>query len=99
MKLNLFDIVQEPLITEKISKQTEKLFKYAFRVHPKANKKEVKSAIEKIFNVHVVRVNTLNVSGKWRRVRTQPGKTANWKKAVVTLKAGEKIDITSPQGK
>lgn len=95
MKLNLYDIVQEPLITEKITRESEKFGKYAFRVHPKANKKEIKSAVEKIFNVHVIQVNTLNNSGKWRRVRFQPGKTANWKKAVVTLKSGEKIDLTA----
>ena len=95
MKLNLHDIVQEPLITEKVSRESEKLSKYAFRVHPAANKKAIKSAIEKIFNVHVLRVNTMIHAGKWRRVRYQPGKTADWKKAIVTLKQGEKIDITA----
>lgn len=95
MKLHIYDIVQEPLITEKMTKDSEKLGKYAFRVHPKANKNEIQAAVEKIFNVHVTQVNTLNNSGKWRRVRSQPGKTADWKKAIVTLKKGEKIDITS----
>lgn len=95
MKLNIYDVIQEPLITEKIARETEKYRKYAFRVHPSANKKQIKSAVEKIFNVHVTRVNTLNNSGKWRRIRFQPGKTADWKKAVVTIKAGEKIDITA----
>lgn len=95
MKLNIYDVIQEPLITEKIARETEKYHKYAFRVHPDANKKQIKSAVEKIFNVHVTRVNTLNNSGKWRRIRFQPGKTADWKKAVVTIKAGEKIDITA----
>ena len=94
MKLNIYDVIQEPLITEKIARESEKFGKYAFRVHVTANKKQIKSAVEKVFNVHVVRVNTLNNSGKWRRVRYQPGKTANWKKALVTLKSGEKIDIT-----
>ncbi len=95
MKLHLYDIILEPLITEKITKVSEKLRKYAFSVHPQANKKEVKSAVEKIFNVHVIRVNVMNYDGKWRRVRYQPGKTAGVKKAIVTLKAGEKIDITA----
>lgn len=95
MKLNVYEIIQEPLITEKITRETEKSHKYAFRVHPKANKKQVKSAVEKIFNVHVTKVNTLNNTGKWRRVRFQPGKTADWKKAIVTVKSGEKIDITA----
>ena len=95
MKLDLYDVIQEPLITEKVARESEKLRKYAFVVHVKANKKQIKSAVEKVFNVHVTRVNTLNNSGKWRRVRYQPGKTADWKKAIVTLKAGEKIDITA----
>ena len=95
MKIHLYDVIQEPVITEKISRVSEKLGKYAFRVHPKSNKKEIKSAVEKIFNVHVIRVNTMKNSGKWRRVRSQPGKTADWKKAIVTLKKGEKIDITA----
>ncbi len=95
MKLNIYDIIQEPLITEKITKDTEKLRKYGFKVHPQANKKQIKSAVEKVFNVHVTRVNTIQNSGKWRRVRFQPGKTAAWKKAIVTIKVGEKIDITA----
>lgn len=95
MKLHMQDVIQEPLITEKIAKQGDTLGKYAFQVHPQANKKQVKSAVEKNFNVHVTKVNVMNLAGKWRRVRSQPGKTANWKKAIVTLKKGEKIDITA----
>jgi len=94
MKLNVYDVVIEPLITEKLSKAAEASSQYGFKVHPQANKKEVKSAIEKIFEVHVESVNTMNVSGKWRRVRHVPGQTAAWKKAIVTLKKGEKIDLT-----
>ena len=94
MKLNLYDVVVEPLITEKLSKAAEASNQDGFRVHPQANKKEVKAAVEKIFDVHVDKVNTMNVSGKWRRVRHVPGQTAAWKKAIVTLKKGEKIDLT-----
>lgn len=94
MKLDVYDVVIEPLITEKLSKATEEASQYGFRVHPEANKKEVKAAIEKIFSVHVEKVNTMNVSGKWRRVRYVPGQTTAWKKAIVTLKKGEKIDLT-----
>ena len=94
MHLSIYEIIQQPLITEKITRESEKLGKYGFRVHPHANKKQIKFAVEKVFNVHVTRVNTLNNTGKWRRVRYQPGKTADWKKAIVTLKTGEKIDIT-----
>ncbi len=95
MKRGMYDVLFEPVITEKITRQSEKMGKYAFRVHPGANKKEIKSAVEKIFNVHVVRINVMNNAGKWRRVRFQLGKTADWKKAIVTLKKGEKIDITT----
>ncbi len=95
MRLHLYDVIQQPLITEKLTRDQEKLGKYAFQVHPKSNKKEIKSAVEKAFNVHVEKVNVSNQMGKWRRVRFQPGRTADWKKAIVTLKKGEKIDITA----
>ena len=95
MDLHLYDVVLEPVITEKVTRDQESMRKYAFKVHVGANKKEIKSAIEKIFNVHVTRVNTSVSGGKWRRVRYQPGKTGDWKKAIVTLKKGEKIDITA----
>ena len=94
MKLNIYDVIIEPLITEKLSKASEAASQYGFRVHAQANKKEVKAAVEKVFDVHVESVNTMNVSGKWRRVRYVPGKTMAWKKAIVTLKKGEKIDLT-----
>jgi len=95
MKIHMYDIIREPIITEKVARETEKYGKYAFRVHSKANKKQIKSAVEKIFNVTVEKVNTLNQVGKWRRVRQQPGMTAETKKAIVTLKKGDKIDITA----
>lgn len=94
MRLNLYDVVIEPLITEKLSRASEAANQYGFRVHCQANKKEIKAAVEKIFDVHVESVNTLNVMGKWRRVRHVPGQTVAWKKALVTLRKGEKIDLT-----
>ncbi|MCM8775372.1 MAG: 50S ribosomal protein L23 [Candidatus Omnitrophica bacterium] len=95
MKLHLNDIILEPVITEKILKTTGETAKYAFRVHPASNKKQIKSAIEKVFNVHVTKVNVMNVGGKWKRVRHQAGQTPDWKKAILTLKKGEKIDVTA----
>lgn len=92
MRLHLYDVLLEPLITEKITGQKEQ-GRYAFRVHPHANKKSVKEAVEKIFNVHVTKVNTQIIPGKWKRVRFRPGLTAEWKKAVVALKQGEKIEL------
>lgn len=95
MKLHLYDVLTDPLITEKAAGEQQAIGKYAFRVHPQANKKQIRSAVEKVFNVTVTNVNTANYKGKWRRVRYQPGKTAAWKKAIVTLKKGDKIDLTS----
>ncbi len=67
--------------------------KYIFEVDKKANKPEIKKAIEEVYKVKVKDVNTMIMSGKWRKVRFKPGKTPDWKKAVVTLQAGNKIDI------
>ncbi len=68
--------------------------KYLFKVDPTANKLEIKKAIEEFFKVKVVKVNTMNYDGKKRRQRTaHSGKTPDWKRAVVTLKDGDKIDF------
>jgi large subunit ribosomal protein L23 len=88
----MYDVILEPLVTEKSTGQREE-GKYSFRVHTEANKNSVKEAVEKIFNVHVMKVNTLLVAGRWKRVRTRPGLTSEWKKATVTLKEGEKIEF------
>ena len=88
----LYDVIREPLITEKGTKQ-EKGRKYFFRVHPNANKHEIQEAVEQLFNVKVVKINTMITGGKLKRVRFQPGRTSDWKKAIVTLKEGQKIDL------
>lgn len=88
-------VVQRMLLTEKGTRLTEKANQYLFRVHPSANKIEIKNAIEKIFNVKVKKVNTMKRLGKAKRVRTMNyGMTAAWKRAVVTLKEGQKIELT-----
>ena len=87
-------IIKDQVVCEKGTWLTEKFNKYLFHVDPKANKVQIRKAIEEIFRVKVVGVNTSNVQGKWKRVRLVPGRTAAWKKAVVTLKAGDKIEIT-----
>jgi large subunit ribosomal protein L23 len=89
---NPHDIVKGLLRTEKGS-NIMVLNKYLFWVDPSANKIEVRKAVEDIYKVKVSSVNTLNVKGKPRRVRYTLGKTSGWKKAVVTLKQGEKIDV------
>ena len=92
MNLHLYDVIQVPNITEKSTK-VEPQGKYSFRVHPSASKQQVKDAVEQIFNVKVTKINTMNVSGKWKRLRSKPGRTSDWKKAIVTLKTGQKIDL------
>ncbi|HCM42637.1 MAG TPA: 50S ribosomal protein L23 [Candidatus Omnitrophota bacterium] len=94
MKLHMYDVILEPVVTEKAARESEKFSKYAFKVHRASNKKQIKSAVEKFYNVHVTKINTINYDGKQRRLRAQPGLTASWKKATVTLKKGEKIDFT-----
>jgi large subunit ribosomal protein L23 len=87
------DIIQTASLTEKSTLLSEKQNKYVFRVHPRANKIQIKHAIERLFQKKVVDVNTCNYAGKWTRVRGPIGRKPNWKKAIVTLKEGEKIDL------
>jgi large subunit ribosomal protein L23 len=89
-----WDVIVCPLITEKSVKGANE-GKYSFRVHVAANKIQIRNAIEEIYGVRVAKVNTLNVKGKPRRRggRMRPGRTPMWKKAVVTLEAGDTIDL------
>ena len=88
-----YDIVKSLVRTEK-GTDLEKLNQYLFEVDAKANKIEIKLAIEEIYKVKVTKVNTLFVRGKMRRVRQNAGSTSPWKKAIVTLKEGDKIEVT-----
>lgn len=84
-------ILIRPIITEKSMSETAS-GKYTFEVNSKTNKQEVAKAVEKAYKVNVVSVNIINVSGKTRRFRfKQVGRTADWKKAIVQLKKGQKI--------
>ncbi len=94
MKLHIYDVILEPVVTEKATREAQNFGKYCFKVHCATNKKQIKSVVEKFYGVHVTKINTINYDGKQRRVRAQPGLTASWKKATVTLKKGEKIDFT-----
>jgi len=85
-------IIIEPLLTEKSNGQRES-GTYAFRVHPDASKIDVMSAVSALFSVHPVSCNVMRVKGKPKRVRYQRGYTATWKKALVTLAPGERIQI------
>jgi large subunit ribosomal protein L23 len=90
-------IIQRPLVTEKSMEQAElePAHKYHFRVHPDANKIEIRRAIESLFNVKVEKVNTMMVRGKVKRrtVRHREGHTERWKKAIVTLAPGDRIEV------
>jgi large subunit ribosomal protein L23 len=86
-------IIVRPLITEKSTQQKEVNRQYAFEVHRDANKVEIQSAIERLFKVKVLKVQTSNVLGKVKRLGRKYGKRPDWKKAIVTLKEGDRIDF------
>jgi len=85
-------LILRPIVSEK-SYALMGQNKYVFVVHPKAKKMEIKKAIEEIFNVDVAKVNTVSVKGKPKRLGQTSGRRSNWKKAIVTLKEGNKIEI------
>ena len=92
-KINYLDTIFSPIITEKATNQSE-LNKVAFKIHKNASKKSIKKSIEKIFKVNVIKINTINKKEKHKMVRGKPGKKKGFKKALVTLKKGQSIDLT-----
>ncbi|MGD9189382.1 MAG: 50S ribosomal protein L23 [Desulfobacteraceae bacterium] len=88
-----YDIIRRPIITEKTNIQKEQSNQVTFEVDPCANRIEVQRAIEKIFNVKVANTRTMHVRGKVKRRGRILGKRRNWKKAVVTLMPGERIEF------
>lgn len=91
--MNIYDVIQKPLVTEKTALQKEGQGVIAFQVHRDANKLEIKQAVETLFKVEVEDVNTVNVAGKVKRFGRNFGKRSNWKKAYVTLKEGSNVDF------
>ncbi|MGD9082402.1 MAG: 50S ribosomal protein L23 [Desulfobacterales bacterium] len=91
--MNPYDIIKRPLITEKTSIQKEDYNQISFEVDRKANRVEIKRAIESIFKVNVDTVRTMQVKGKAKQRGRIVGKRRNWKKAVVKLMPGERIDF------
>ncbi len=89
--MEMWQVIERPLITEKNTYQLAS-GKYTFRVAREANKVQIKEAVEKIFKVQVDAVNVINVRGKERGLGRRKGFAPNWKKAVVTLKPGHKIE-------
>ena len=93
-KLHLYDKILMPLVTEKSTNLSE-LNKITFKVHPKANKKNLKSNIEKIFKVKVIKVNIINKKTRIKTTRGKKVRVKGYKKAIITLKKGQNIDLTT----
>ncbi len=93
--MNSFEIIKTVRVTEKGTTQADKFNKYTVVADRRANKIQIRQAVQELFKVKVLAVNTLNVRGKFRRQRTaQAGQAPDWKKAIVTLKKGDKIVLT-----
>jgi len=88
-----YEVLRRPLITEKNSAIQAPQGKYAFKVAEGANKEQIKQAVEKAFNVGVIQVNVMTMPGKERRLRGRRVMSPSWKKAIVTLKPGDKIEL------
>jgi large subunit ribosomal protein L23 len=88
-----YGIIQRPLVTEKSLAQNAERNKVSFLVDRHANKQEIREAVERIFAVKVLEVNTVFIKGKTKRTRMREGKRSDQKKAIVTLRAGDKIEF------
>ncbi len=88
-----YGLITSPLITEKGTLVSEKSNQVVFKVRPDATKGAIRDAVEELFKVSVVKVRTINLMGKSRRVGKTAGKRPDWKKAYVTLKEGDRIEI------
>ena len=93
-------VILRPVVTEKSMRESEMGNIYTFEVHPKANKVQIRRAVESLFNVSVTNVNTMNVRGKKRQrsYRHRTGRTAQRKKAMVTVAEGDSIDVVEMGG-
>jgi large subunit ribosomal protein L23 len=90
---SLFDVIRRPLITEKANLDKEVHNTYHFEVPVTVDRQEIKEAVEKVFQVHVEDVRTMVVRGKEKRMGRFLGRKPSWKKAIVTLREGDKIDL------
>ena len=91
--MHLYEVLRRPLITEKNTALQAPQGKYVFEVAGEANKEQIKQAVEKAFKVSVTQVNVMTVPGKGRRMRGRLVLSPSWKKAIVTLKPGNKIEL------
>jgi len=93
-KFNFLDTIISPTITEKATSLSE-LNKVVFKVHKGASKNSIKKSIEKIFKVNVIKINTINLRAKIKVVRNKKSRKPGYKKAIVTLKKGQSIDLAT----
>ena len=93
-KFNLLDTIVSPVITEKATTLSE-FNKIVFRVQKSASKNSIKKSIEKIFKVNVIKINTINLKGKTKLVRGKKSSRPGYKKAIITLKKGQSIDLAT----
>ena len=93
-KFNIFDTIVSPVITEKATTLSE-FNKIVFKVHKGASKNSIKRSIEKIFKVNVIKINTINLKGKTKLVKGKKSSRPGYKKAIVTLKKGQSIDLAT----
>lgn len=91
--MDVYKVIKKPHVTEKATLQKEHCNQVTFEVHKKANKIEIRRAVESLFKIKVVDVKTMNIEGKKRRVGRTIGKRPNWKKAIVKLAPGENIEF------
>jgi large subunit ribosomal protein L23 len=91
--MDLTNVIIKPLVTEKSSHQSATRNAYAFQVHVDANKPQIKQAVEKLYSVKVADVRTMSRKGKPRRTRTGMSKTSDWKRAIVVLDEGSRIEL------
>ena len=91
----LLNVIVRPLLTERSTLLTEKENRYVFEVGLTASKGQIKRAVEQLFKVHVTAVRTMRLPGKTRRMGRFEGRRPDWKKAIVSLKTGQKIDLTT----
>ncbi|HUV52015.1 MAG TPA: 50S ribosomal protein L23 [Dehalococcoidia bacterium] len=90
--MHVYEVLRRPVVTEKNTLLLAQS-KYTFEVYKDANKRQIKEAVEKVFKVNVTSVNVIRVPGKMRRAGKRRGMTPAWKKAVVTLQPGQKIEL------
>ena len=93
MKINTYEIIKQPVVTEKTTKMSENN-QFVFKVESTSSKENIKKAVEKLFKVKIKSINTIKIKGKTKIFKGTKGRRSDYKKAVVTLKSGETLDYS-----